>query len=113
MPGPSDVGRTSRRRSAQTAVTEDEQLNRNKHIVATGMDFLYQMQWPAMVVTVLAAWLIASQNKRKRVAGFWLFLVSNVLWVLWGWHVRAYALIALQIALAILNVRGVSKNAPS
>jgi len=77
------------------------------------MDYLDELQWPAMVVTVLAAWLIASQSRRKRVAGFWLFLVSNVLWVVWGWHTRAYALVTLQIALAILNFRGVYKNEPA
>jgi len=77
-----------------------------------GMDYLEQLQWPAMVVTVVAAWLIASQAKRRRVIGFWLFLLSNILWTVWGWHARAYALVALQIALAILNFRGVYKNEP-
>ena len=76
------------------------------------MDYLHQLQWLAMVVTVIAAWLIASQAKRKRVVGFWLFLLSNVLWLIWGWHDGAYALVVLQIALAILNFRGVYKNEP-
>jgi hypothetical protein len=76
------------------------------------MDYLEQLQWPAMDVTVVAAWLIASQAKRRRVIGFWLFLLSNILWTVWGWHARAYALVALQIALAILNFRGVYKNEP-
>ena len=74
------------------------------------MDYLYQLQWPAMIVTVVAAWLIASQAKRKRKIGFWCFLLSNGLWVLWGWHDSAYALIVLQIALVILNIRGAYKN---
>lgn len=77
-----------------------------------GIDVLHQLQWPAMLVTVVAAWLTASQAKRKREYGFWLFLVSNVLWVVWGWHDGAYALIALQVALAFLNIRGVYKNEP-
>lgn len=37
-------------------------------------------------------------------------LGSNLLWGLWGWHDGAYALIALQVALAVLNIRGVSKT---
>lgn len=77
------------------------------------MDGLDLLQWPAMVVTVAAAWLIASQRRWKRRVGFWLFLLSNVLWVVWGWHTSAYALIALQVCLAVLNVRGVSKTDPS
>ncbi len=74
------------------------------------MDYLNFLQWPAMVVTVVSAWLVASQSKRKREIGFWCFLASNVLWIIWGWYDRAYALIALQIALAALNVRGAYKN---
>jgi hypothetical protein len=68
------------------------------------------MQWPAMFATVLAAWLVASNAKSRRNAGFWVFLASNVLWGLWGWHDGAYALIALQLALAALNIRGVTKT---
>jgi hypothetical protein len=66
-----------------------------------------------MAVTVLAAWLVASQSKRKREIGFWVFLASNLLWVAWGWHAGAYALVALQICLAFLNIRGINKNEPS
>jgi hypothetical protein len=63
-----------------------------------------------MVVTVVAAYLVGAQNKRRRGWGFWLFLVSNVLWVVWGWWASAYALIVLQFALAVMNFRGASKN---
>jgi hypothetical protein len=74
------------------------------------MDWLDLLQWPAMIVTVVAAWLVASQTKHRRGVGFWCFLASNVLWIVWGWHDGAYALIALQLALAALNVRGAQKN---
>ena len=76
------------------------------------MDWLDLLQWPAMAVTVLAAWLVASRSARRRTVGFWAFLASNVLWVIWGWHDDAYALIVLQVALAALNIRGVLKNDP-
>jgi hypothetical protein len=36
-----------------------------------------------------------------------------VLWIVWGWHDQAYALIALQLALAGLNIRGAYKNEPN
>ena len=52
-----------------------------------------------MAVTVAAAWLVASTQRRKRFLGFWLFLLSNALWVAWGLHTDAYALIVLQSAL--------------
>ena len=76
------------------------------------MDYLDLLQWPAMVVTITAAWLVASRSSRKRTIGFWVFLASNVLWSVWGWHERAYALIVLQFFLAAMNVRGVYRNDP-
>ena len=71
------------------------------------------VQWPAMATTLVAAWLVASQSKRRRSLGFWCFVVSNVLWVVWGWHDGAWALIALQAGLFALNVRGARKNEPA
>jgi len=76
------------------------------------MAWIDALQWPAMFVTVLAAWLVASQSRRRRTAGFWIFLLSNALWIAWGWHDGAHALIALQVALAALNIRGAWKNDP-
>jgi hypothetical protein len=64
------------------------------------MDDLNWVQWPAMLVTLLAAWLVGSISKRK--IGFWVFLSSNVLWVIWGLYNSAYALILLQFGLAQL-----------
>ena len=74
------------------------------------MNWLDWIQWPAMAVTVVAAWFVASQRKFKRNWGFLLFLVSNLLWIVWGWHDQAFALIFLQLCLAFLNVRGSIKN---
>ena len=66
-----------------------------------------------MVVTVIAAWLIASQRKFKRNWGFWLFLLSNALWIVWGLHSRAWALVVLQLCLAAMNIRGAKKAEPA
>jgi drug/metabolite transporter (DMT)-like permease len=63
-----------------------------------------------MVVTVLAAWLIGSQRPGRRMIGFIFFSLSNVLWVIWGVHAAAYALIVLQICLFLMNLRGLRKN---
>ena len=65
-----------------------------------------------MAVTLFAAWLVASQSKRKRNLGFWCFIGSNLLWIVWGWHDHAYALIALQVGLFVLNLRGARKSSP-
>jgi hypothetical protein len=77
------------------------------------MDALLDLlQWPAMVVTVLASWLVASTHEARRNVGFWLFLASNALWVAWGWHADARALVGLQFCLAALNIRGARKTEP-
>ena len=73
------------------------------------MDWLDALQWPAMAVTVLATWLVGSESARRRKAGFWCFLASNAMWVGWGWHTGAWALVVLQFALALLNMRGQAK----
>lgn len=71
------------------------------------------VQWPAMLVTVLAAWLIGSQQARRRMTGFWCFILSNILWIIWGLPAHAYALIILQVCLFAMNLRGFRKNSKS
>jgi hypothetical protein len=102
--------RISQPREALIVASSRERLGGSS---VNAMDYPHQLQWPAMIVTVVAAWLIASQAKRRRKIGFWCFLLSNGLWVIWGWNDRAYAVVVLQIALAILNIRGAYKNEES
>jgi hypothetical protein len=70
------------------------------------------LQWPAMLVTIVAAWLVGSTSRRRRTIAFWTFLASNALWIAWGWQAAAWALVALQVALAAINIRGARKNDP-
>ncbi|MDO8862982.1 hypothetical protein Q6D67_14830 [Haliea sp. E1-2-M8] len=63
-----------------------------------------------MAATLIAAWLVGSQSARRRQWGFGWFILSNLLWTVWGWHAAAYALIALQAGLFALNIRGGRKN---
>lgn len=70
------------------------------------------IQWPAFASSLAAAYLVASNTRTRRNAGFWIFLLSNVLWVAWGIPSRAWALIALQVCLAVLNIRGLRKTEP-
>ena len=43
------------------------------------MDILSRLQWPAMVVTLVASWLVASKDEQRGNKGFWVILLSNVL----------------------------------
>ena len=72
--------------------------------------FLDFLQWPAMVVSLYAAYLVGSKKAGKRIYGFWMFILSNVLWIIWGVHDEAWALISLQVALMAMNARGIFKN---
>ena len=72
-------------------------------------DWLDALQWPAMGVTIAASWLVGSTHRGRRRVGFWLFLLSNALWIAWGLHSGATALVVLQVALAAMNVRGMAK----
>ena len=74
------------------------------------MDWIDLLQWPAMLVTVVSTWLVGSDDAGRREVGFWLFLLSNALWIAWGWHDAAWALVALHVALAAFNIRGAKKN---
>ncbi len=71
------------------------------------------LQWPAMLVTVIAAWLVGSTKSPRRKLGFWVFLASNASWIAWGCHASAWALVVLQVCLAAMNIRGCAKAKPS
>jgi uncharacterized membrane protein len=73
-------------------------------------DWIDLLQWPAMAITLLAGFMVGSKKSAKRIVGFWLFILSNALWVAWGLHDQAWALIALQAGLFAMNVRGIVKN---
>jgi len=68
------------------------------------------LQWPAMLATLAGSWLVAAQSKSRRATGFWVFILSNVLWAIWAWQAQAWALIVLQFGLLSLNIRGARKN---
>lgn len=74
------------------------------------MDLIDLLQWPAMAASLAAAWLVASASEQRRAYGFWVFLLSNVLWVVWGVYTSGWALVALQVGLAAMNIRGLKKN---
>jgi hypothetical protein len=80
--------------------------------MSLSLAWLDVIQWPAMVASVVAAWLVASSNERRRNLGFWVFLGSNVLWIVWGVHTGGWALVTLQVALAAMNIRGLKKTDP-
>ena len=74
------------------------------------MDWLGFIQWPAFAASIAAAYLVGSNGKTTRNLGFWVFLLSNGTWTVWGVYTDAWALVALQVCLAVLNMRGLYKT---
>jgi hypothetical protein len=75
------------------------------------MDLFFEyLEWPAMAISLVAAWLLGSTHANKRVWAFWLLTLGNVMWITWGWHDSAYALIGLNLGLMALNIRAIRKN---
>jgi hypothetical protein len=73
--------------------------------------WLDALQWPAMALTVIASWLVASSRAGHRRWGFWIFLASNAAWITWALPAHAPALVLLQVCLAVMNIRGARKTA--
>ncbi len=73
-------------------------------------ELLGMLQWPAMAISLAAAWWMGSRKAGKRIVAFLLLTAGNLLWIAWGWGEGAYALIALNVGLMALNIRGIMKN---
>ena len=73
-------------------------------------EFFAYLEWPAMAISLAAAWWLGSKRPEKRIVAFSLLIVGNVMWIAWGWGDSAYALIALNLGLMALNLRAIHKN---
>lgn len=63
-----------------------------------------------MAITLVAAWWMGSKQASKRVVAFAMLIVGNLMWMAWGWGESAWALIALNLGLLAMNIRGIIKN---
>lgn len=59
-------------------------------------EVLALLQWPAMVLAVVASWPGASTRPGRPRRSCWIFLLSNVPRVAWGAHTNATALVVMQ-----------------
>ena len=73
-------------------------------------EFFALLEWPAMAISLASAWWMGSKNATKRIIAFCMLIVGNLMWIGWGWGEDARALIALNVGLLALNVRGIIKN---
>lgn len=71
------------------------------------IDFL---QWPALVLSIVGAWLVGGRRSNQRLAGFVLFLISNALWSAWGIGSDAWGLVITQAFFTWTSLRGIRTN---
>jgi hypothetical protein len=68
------------------------------------------LQWPAAILGLGGGWLVASRVAGQRRLGFALWIVSNVLWVVWATSTHAWALLGMQSVFLVTSVRGWINN---
>ena len=73
-------------------------------------DMLALLEWPAMAISLVAAYLLGSIHTTKRIVAFVMLIIGNLMWIGWGWGDGAKALIALNVGLMVLNIRAIMKN---
>lgn len=72
------------------------------------MDELIILRTFAAVTTVLAASLVASNlNARITVAGFMIFIMASIAWMIDGWLETKASLVIQNVILVVINVIGV------
>lgn len=73
-------------------------------------DMISQLQWPAMLLTVVSTWWVGCDRPTQRAFGFWCSLAGNAIWIIWAIDDKAWAIIVMQMFLAVFNIRGGIKN---
>lgn len=68
------------------------------------------LQWPALVLSIVGAWLVGSNVRQQRAAGFLLFLLSNALWSMWGIGIAAWGVVITQAFFTWTSIRGLRTN---
>jgi hypothetical protein len=77
------------------------------------MDELMILRTFAAVTTVLAASLVAANmNARVTVAGFIIFIVASIAWMVDGWLETKASLVIQNVILLLINVIGVWRWLP-
>lgn len=77
------------------------------------MDEMAILRGAAAVTTVIAAAMVAANfNARVTVAGFAIFIVASILWIVDGYIESKSSLVIQNIALFLINVAGVWRWLP-
>jgi nicotinamide riboside transporter PnuC len=61
------------------------------------------MNWIATALSLLGNWFVI----KKKVHGFWIWLVANVLWALLAWKSDDPAQLLMWFVYGVLNIKGI------
>lgn len=64
------------------------------------------IEWLASLIGLLGALLLALHNEISG-WGFVAFLLSNILWIVWGVRKRAHGLLTMQIGFTVTSLMGI------
>jgi hypothetical protein len=77
------------------------------------MDELIILRGAATAMTILAAAMVAANwNARLTVAGFALFILASIAWMLDGWFENKSSLVIQNAVLLLINILGVYRWLP-
>ena len=68
-----------------------------------GLTHYYGIDWMAMLLTLVAIYLIG--NKKK--SGFYLMILGNLAWIILGLLTHSLAMIIANLMFAMMNIRAI------
>ena len=74
------------------------------------MNILFLSQYPALLTGILGAILVAGNSSRKRYWGFAIWIISDILWALFGISSNAPGLIIMQFIFIFTSTMGMRNN---
>jgi hypothetical protein len=67
------------------------------------------LDWPAMLTALIGTFILSRRapSARMRRLAFFIYLVSNLLWLAWACHLRAYPMIIMQLGFLYTSIDGI------
>lgn len=71
---------------------------------------LHFLQWPALVLAIAGAPLVASGIQRRVYVGFTLWLASNLCWIVWALSTATWSVLLMQVYFLFTSLAGRRNN---
>ncbi len=71
---------------------------------------LFLSQYPALITGIIGAYFVSSTTSKKRYWGFFLWIISDICWALFGLSASGYGLVIMQLIFIFTSSRGMFNN---